>query len=57
MEKWYDNRIKSALDGTNPMVMKEMPGRFAVFGDVQFLPGYSVLLPKKDGSSLNDFKY
>lgn len=54
MEKWYDNRIKSALDGTNPMVMKEMPGGFAVFGDVQFLPGYSVLLPKKDVSSLND---
>ena len=54
MEKWYDSRIKSALDGTNPMVMREMPGGFAVFGDVQFLPGYSVLLPKKDVSSLND---
>ncbi|KAA8372595.1 MULTISPECIES: HIT family protein [Leuconostoc] len=54
MENWYDNRIKSALNGTNPMVMKEMPGGFAVFGDVQFLPGYSVLLPKKDVSSLND---
>lgn len=54
MKNWYDNRIKSALNGTNPMVMKEMPGGFAVFGDVQFLPGYSVLLPKKDVSSLND---
>lgn len=54
MEKWYDNRIKSALNGTNPMVMKEMSGGFAVFGDVQFLPGYSILLPKKDVSSLND---
>lgn len=39
MENWYDNRIKSELNGTNPMVMKEMPGGFAVFGDVQFLPG------------------
>lgn len=54
MENWYDNRIKSAVNGTNPMVMKEMSGGFAVFGDVQFLPGYSVFLPKKDVSTLND---
>lgn len=36
------------------MVMTEMKGGFAVFGDVQFLPGYSVLLPKRNVSSLND---
>ena len=37
---WQDNRIQAAIDGTNPMVMAELPGGFAVFGDVQFLPGY-----------------
>ncbi|ERL66693.1 HIT family protein [Schleiferilactobacillus shenzhenensis] len=51
---WYDDRIQAAIDGTNPMVMKEMAGGFAVFGDVQFLPGYSVLLPKRPVGSLNE---
>ncbi|EPC53659.1 diadenosine tetraphosphate (Ap4A) hydrolase-like HIT family hydrolase, partial [Lacticaseibacillus paracasei subsp. paracasei Lpp123] len=31
---WQDNRIQAAIDGTNPMVMAELPGGFAVFGDV-----------------------
>ncbi|HCO71927.1 MAG TPA: hypothetical protein DIT57_07190 [Enterococcus sp.] len=52
--KWYENRIKSAIDGTNPMVIKELSGSFAVYGDVQFLPGYCVLLPKREVASLND---
>ncbi|MCD2257478.1 hypothetical protein FHQ08_12360 [Lactobacillus sp. CC-MHH1034] len=51
---WRTNRIQAALKGTNPMVMAELPGGFAVFGDVQFLPGYSVLLPKKEVGALND---
>ncbi|EHO50043.1 HIT family protein [Lentilactobacillus kisonensis] len=54
MINWQDNRIKSAINGTNPMVMAELLGGFAVFGDTQFLPGYSVLLPKRQVSSLND---
>lgn len=54
MVEWYNDRIASAINGTNPMVMKEMPGGYAVFGDVQFLPGYCVLLPKKNVSSLNE---
>jgi diadenosine tetraphosphate (Ap4A) HIT family hydrolase len=41
---WRDDRIGSALRGENPMVMARMPGGFAVFGDFQMLPGYSVLL-------------
>ncbi|ARY91590.1 hypothetical protein BGL52_07435 [Lacticaseibacillus casei] len=53
MAVWQDNRIQSALAGKNPMVMAELPGGFAVFGDVQFLPGYSVLLPKREVDSLN----
>lgn len=50
---WQDNRIQAAIDGTNPMVMAELPGGFAVFGDVQFLPGYCVLLPKQNITDLN----
>lgn len=54
MKKWQDDRIGSAISGNNPMVMAELPGGFAVYGNVQFLPGYSVLLPKKDVNSLNN---
>jgi len=54
MENWQDNRILSAKDGTNPMLLAEMKAGYAVFGDVQFLPGYCVLLPKKEYRELND---
>lgn len=54
MAKWYEDRISSAIAGTNPMVMVELQGGYAAFGDVQFLPGYSVLLPKRNVASLND---
>lgn len=54
MTQWYKDRIGSAINGSNPMVMAELEGGYAVFGDVQFLPGYSVLLPKRKVSSLND---
>lgn len=52
--EWYENRILSAKNGTNPMVIKELKGGFVVFGDAQFLPGYCVLLPKKEVNSLNE---
>ena len=51
--EWYENRILSTINGTNPMLIKELKGGYAVFGDVQFLPGYCVLLPKKEVNSLN----
>lgn len=51
---WRENRISSAKNGTNPMVIKEMTSGFVVLGDVQFLPGYCVLLPKEEVNSLND---
>lgn len=51
--EWYENRILSAINGTNPMLIKELKGGYAVFGDVQFLPGYCVLLPKREVNSLN----
>lgn len=54
MKQWFEDRIGSAINGSNPMVMAELEGGYAVFGDVQFLPGYSVLLPKRHVSSLNE---
>lgn len=52
--EWYENRIESAKNGTNPMIIKELKGGYVAFGDVQFLPGYCVLLPKREINSLND---
>ncbi|USS90613.1 HIT family protein [Fructilactobacillus carniphilus] len=54
MKDWQTQRIIAAQRGENPMVMAETEGGYAAFGDVQFLPGYSVLLPKHEVSSLND---
>jgi diadenosine tetraphosphate (Ap4A) HIT family hydrolase len=36
--------VAAALRGENPMVMARMPSGFAVIGDTQHLPGYSLLL-------------
>jgi diadenosine tetraphosphate (Ap4A) HIT family hydrolase len=41
---WRTDRIGTALRGDNPTVLRRLTAGFAVIGDVQFLPGYSVLL-------------
>lgn len=41
---WRMNRIGTALSGENPTVLRRLTAGFAAIGDVQFLPGYSVLL-------------
>ncbi|MDQ2582958.1 hypothetical protein [Saccharothrix yanglingensis] len=41
---WQDDRVGSALRGENPSVLRRLHAGFAVIGDVQFLPGYCVLL-------------
>ncbi|MBZ6132117.1 HIT family protein [Streptomyces olivaceus] len=41
---WRMDRIGAALRGENPTVLRRLTSGFAVIGDVQFLPGYSVLL-------------
>ncbi|MFE9137786.1 HIT family protein [Streptomyces sp. NPDC007355] len=41
---WRMDRIGSALRGENPTVLRRLAAGFAVIGDVQFLPGYSLLL-------------
>lgn len=44
MPDWREDRIGSAHSGENPMVMARMRSGFAVIGDTQHLPGYSLLL-------------
>lgn len=41
---WRRDRIGSAHRGENPTLMRRLDVGFAVIGDRQFLPGYSVLL-------------
>lgn len=46
MTDFRDDRIRSAARGENPTVLAELDAGYAVIGDVQFLPGYSLLLSK-----------
>ncbi|MER6452769.1 diadenosine tetraphosphate hydrolase [Streptomyces sp900105245] len=46
---WRGDRIGAALRGENPTVLRRLESGFAVIGDVQFLPGYSVLLVDEPG--------
>lgn len=46
---WRTDRVSAALRGTNPTVLTRMPGGFAAIGDVQFLPGYCVLISDRPG--------
>lgn len=53
-EAWKKDRIQSAANGTNPMVIAKMKSGYAAIGDTQFLPGYCVLLPFHPYRSLED---
>jgi diadenosine tetraphosphate (Ap4A) HIT family hydrolase len=44
MSDWRNDRIRSAHTGHNPTVLARMPAAFGVIGEVQWLPGYCVLL-------------
>jgi hypothetical protein len=41
---WKADRIGSALRGENPTVLRRLSTGFAIIGDMQFLPGYCVLV-------------
>ena len=56
-EEWKKDRIGSAINGTNPMIITKMKSGYAVIGDTQFLPGYCVLLPNKKVNSLNELSF
>lgn len=47
-------RVTLARNGANDKVICRMPSGWAVMGDVQFLPGYCLLLPDPVVASLND---
>ena len=46
---WRADRVASALAGRNPTVLAELDASFAAIGDVQFLPGYCVVLTNVPG--------
>ena len=47
-------RVAAARAGTNPYVITKLRSGWVVIGDVQFLPGYCVLLADPVVPSLND---
>ncbi|PJY96903.1 HIT family protein [Pseudomonas donghuensis] len=47
-------RVELARNGANDKVICRMSSGWAVMGDVQFLPGYCLLLPDPVAPSLND---
>ena len=47
------DRVEQAKAGNNPKVICRMKSGWAVIGDVQFLPGYCLLLPDPVVPSLN----
>ena len=51
---WRDDRVGACARGENPMVMLELSSGWAVIGDTQFLPGYSLLISKhRDAAMLS----
>ena len=44
MSTLIHRRVEEAQQGTNPYVICRMPSGWAVLGDTQILPGYSILL-------------
>jgi diadenosine tetraphosphate (Ap4A) HIT family hydrolase len=47
-------RVRQAQEGTNASLVCRVPSGWVVMGDVQFLPGYCILLPDPVVPSLND---
>ncbi|WP_417555011.1 HIT domain-containing protein [Microbacterium sp.] len=43
---WREDRIEAAARGENPTLLAATPAGYAVMGDVQFLPGYCLLLSR-----------
>jgi diadenosine tetraphosphate (Ap4A) HIT family hydrolase len=51
---WLKDPVGSALRGENPTVMARMKSGFAVFGIVQYWPGYCLLLACPEAARLED---
>ena len=50
------HRVQAAREGKNPTVICKMSSNWAVLGDLQFVPGYSLLLPDPVVDDLNELK-
>lgn len=53
MSTLIHERVAAARQGTNPTVICRVTSGWVVLGDVQFLPGYSLLLPDPVVPDLN----
>ena len=53
MSTLIHQRVAAARAGTNPTVICQMPSGWVVLCDVQFLRGYSILLPDPVVPDLN----
>jgi diadenosine tetraphosphate (Ap4A) HIT family hydrolase len=53
MSTLIHHRVEAARQGTNPTVICRVQSGWVVMGDVQFLPGYSLLLPDPVVADLN----
>ena len=53
MKTMIHQRVEAARAGTNPTVICRVPSGWAVLGDIQFLRGYSLLLPDPVVPDLN----
>lgn len=56
MRTLIHERVEQAREGRNPTVIRRLPSGWAVLGDQQFLPGYSLLLADPVVSSLNELQ-
>jgi diadenosine tetraphosphate (Ap4A) HIT family hydrolase len=54
MPPTIQDRLAAARAGANPAVICRMPSGWAVLCDMQYLRGYSILLPDPLAGSLND---
>ena len=54
MNTLVHERVAAARQRTNPTVIGRLASGWAVLGDAQFLPGYSLLLPDPVVPSVND---
>ena len=55
MHTLIHEQVEAAIRGENPHVICRMPSGWAVLGDCQLLPGYSLLLSDPVVDDLNDF--
>jgi diadenosine tetraphosphate (Ap4A) HIT family hydrolase len=53
MSTLIHRRVEAARQKTNPTVISRVKSGWVVLGDVQFLPGYSLLLPDPVVADLN----